>query len=336
MPASLRRSFATSLLLVGALALSGCGLRFDNPPDQLPHLDPGQAGISAATRAQEAISTAAENLSSDASLSPDLRAIAGSVRDQAAARLEAMGGLWTPWPSGSPTGASPGPTPLAVPENLNHLVQLLLDSGTAACNSAALAPRPTDAQLLAAVCAASLLDANHLAAAGKIAPEETGKTTQTPTKPQPDNPETPMKKITDRSLLEKMDNACAALDFARYRMETAASRLRNEDRNWALSRANNLAWDVDTLVRLGAKDVRSSQYALDFSQLRDQKAAIRLLNQADSDAFAAHLDVIGLLPPASKNQENLRDTWISAVKEDVFSQGRFGVESSQIFSQLWP
>ena len=112
----------------------------------------------------------------------------------------------------------------------------------------------------------------------------------------------------------------------------------------ALQRADSLAWDVQSLVDGGVEDVRDSQYDLDFPQIKTATDAIRLINQADADAFAAHLKIIGMISPtgaASKKSPDqalsvLRQPWINAAKSDVASQNRFGVPPSQILVQLWP
>lgn len=320
-------------LLAGTLGLAGCGLRLDTPPDALPSLDPGQAGISAVTRAQEAISTGADALANDGSQSAALRDAAGIVRDQAAQRLSVMGGVWNPWPSGVPSGAETGPTPSAVPGTVADLLQLLVDSGATACRSASAAPNRTDATLLAGTCAASALDANRLSVASGVAvPSLSAKDSAAP----PTNPDEPGVKIEDRALLDKLREAESALDFARYRAETAAAFLSGDDRAWALGRAEALSWEVQRLVELGVEDVRAGQYALDFETLADKSAAIHLLNSADADAFAAELEVLAALPPAGKDHPERRDPWIGAARDSAFSQARFGVPPATIFSQLWP
>lgn len=328
-----KTSLWVGALLVGTLSLSGCGLRLDTPPDALPSLDPGQAGISAATRASAAISAGADAIANDASQSEALRAVAGNVRDQAEQRLSAMGGVWDPWPSGTPQDAEPGPTPATVPGNLNDLLQLLVDSGATSCRAAGAAPEANEATLLAAVCAASSLDASRLAGAGGVqVPQETvsGEQGVNP------NPEGSLTPITDKKVLQTLQNAEAALDFARFRSETAAAFLTGDDRKLALERAQILSWEVQRLIELGAEDVRAGQYALDFETLKDKSSAVRLLNSADADALAAELDVVAALPPAGKDQPERREFWISAVRASAFSQSRFAVPSATIFSQLWP
>ena len=63
------RFLKLSLWLVAGFALTGCGLRLDTPPDALPELDAGQAGISAASRAEAAINAGSEKMAEDASVS---------------------------------------------------------------------------------------------------------------------------------------------------------------------------------------------------------------------------------------------------------------------------
>ena len=132
MPSS-RTTIATSLLCLVAISLSGCSLRYDNPPDALPQLNSGQSGISRATRAEEAISTAATSLSSDGSVSAGVQQVASYIADTSASQLSAMGGVWNPWPEGRPDGAQSGPAPVEVPSNLKSLLLLLVD--TSAKNS---------------------------------------------------------------------------------------------------------------------------------------------------------------------------------------------------------
>ena len=326
---------------MAGLALTGCGLRLDTPPDALPKLDAGQAGISAVSRAEAAINAGSEKMADDASLAPGLRAAIGTVRDLSATRLAAMGGVWQPWPQGMPEGADPGPQPSPAPGNVEDLLQLLVDAAATSCQAGARAPQAKDAQLLTALCAAQQLDASHLAgASGSPLPES-----KVPVDaPAGTNPEGSPEPIADRKNLQDLTAAQTALDFARFRMEVAAAHLNGDNRKWALQRASSLAWDVQSLVDGGVEDVRASQYALDFPQIKSAVDAIHLINQADADAFAAHLQIVAMIssPDAASKQapdqtlSALRQPWIRAVKDDVTSQNRFGIPPSQIFAQLWP
>lgn len=320
-------------VMVAMLCLGGCALRFDTPPDELPTLDPGQTGISAVTRAELAISTGADALANDAAQSAAVRDQAGKVRDQAEQRLTALGGVWNPWPEGIPKGAQPGPAPVPAPGTLTDLLQLLVDNSATACRAADAAPTPEATTLLAATCAANHIDAKTLSAVGGIpVPGQSAQVTaHTPT-----NSDQPLMPLKDRGVIEKLEAAGNALDFARYRIETAAAFLAGDNKTWALNRAEKLSWEVQTLVELGAKDERSSQYALDFSTLKDTKSAIHLMNLADEDAFAAELNVIAALPPTGKNEPERRAPWIAAARASALSQTRFGIPPAQIFSQLWP
>lgn len=321
-------------LLVATLCLGGCTLRLDTPPDALPSLDPGQAGISAVTRFDAAISAGADALAQDAGQTQAVRATVSQVRDQAEQRLAALGGVWNPWPQGMPPEAQPGPAPVAPPDNLPDLVQLLVDNAATACRSADAAPTGQAATLLTAACVANRIDANTLAGVGgiQVPPQSVAVSAQN----KPTNPDKPLMKIKERDQLEKLEAAESSLDYARYRYETAAAFLTGDNRAWALSRAEKLSWEVQELVNLGATDLRSPQYALDFSTLKDVKSAIHLVNQADTDAFAAELNVIATLPPTGKNEPERRASWIDSALASAQSQRRFGISPAQIFSQLWP
>ena len=326
---------------MAGVALAGCGLRIDTPPDALPELDAGQAGISTVSRAEAAINAGSEKMAEDASLTPGVRAAIGTVRDLSATRLAALGGVWQPWPQGTPEGADPGPQPSPAPGSVEDLLQLLVDTAATSCQAGARAPQANDAQLLTALCAAQQLDASHVAgAAGSKLPEPKVPVDE----PAGTNPEGPTEPLADRKNLQKLIKAQTALDFARFRMDVAAAHLSGNDRQWALQRADSLAWDVQSLVDGGVEDVRSAQYALDFPQIKTAPDAIRLINQADADAFAAHLEIIGMISPTGAASQKSpdptlsarRQPWISAAKGDVASQNRFGVPPSQIFVQLWP
>lgn len=326
---------------MAGVALAGCGLRIDTPPDALPELDAGQAGISAVSRAEAAINAGSEKMADDASLTPGVRAAIGTVRDLSATRLAALGGVWQPWPQGTPEGADPGPQPSPTPGSVEDLLQLLVDTAATSCQAGARAPQANDAQLLTALCAAQQLDASHVAgAAGSKLPEPKVPVDE----PAGTNPKGPTEPLADQKNLQKLKEAQTALDFARFRMDVAAAHLSGNDRQWALQRADSLAWDVQSLVDGGVEDVRAGQYALDFPQIKTAPDAIRLINQADADAFAAHLEIIGMISPAGAAPQKSpdptlsarRQPWINAAKGDVASQNRFGVPPSQIFVQLWP
>lgn len=326
---------------MAGVALAGCGLRIDTPPDALPELDAGQAGISTVSRAEAAINAGSEKMAEDASLTPGVRAAIGTVRDLSATRLAALGGVWQPWPQGTPEGADPGPQPSPAPGSVEDLLQLLVDTAATSCQAGARAPQANDAQLLTALCAAQQLDASHVAgAAGSKLPEPKVPVDE----PAGTNPEGPTEPLAERKNLQKLKEAQTALDFARFRMDVAAAHLSGNDRQWALQRADSLAWDVQSLVDGGVEDVRAGQYALDFPQIKTAPDAIRLINQADADAFAAHLEIIGMISPTGAAPQKSpdptlsarRQPWINAAKGDVASQNRFGVPPSQIFVQLWP
>lgn len=325
MPSS-RTTIATSLLCLAAISLSGCSLRYDNPPDALPQLNSGQSGISRATRAEEAISTAATSLSSDGSVSAGVQQVASYIADTSASQLSAMGGVWNPWPEGRPDGAQSGPAPVEVPSNLKSLLLLLVDTSAQACRDANTSENPTNTALLAGVCAAKEFEAWRLANAAGL---EIPAAAKPFTLPQ-SNPEGNPAKVKSEAGVKALSQAVAALDFSRYRTETAAAHLSPENRLWARNRAEALTQDVDYLVRRGAKDPRASQYSVDFSTLDQPQVATHLMVQAGIDAFAAHLQATQYLPVKQ------RALMLESVKNDVYALRHFEVEPSQIFSQLWP
>lgn len=334
-PRCLPRASTTKvgLAIIATLLLSGCTLRLDLPPDALPSLSPSQTGISAITRSEKAIGSGADTIANDSSQAPGVRAVAEKIRRHSASRLAALGGVWNPWPQGKPHGAQSGPPAKPIPRNLPDLIQLLVDNSATACRVADAATDTATTTLLVADCAANQLDAKNLAAiSGTKLPVSSVSVSPNPF-PDPQPTEIPIK---DQAILDKLQENVSALDFSRYRLETAAAFMTGDNKSWALSRAQTLSWEVQSLIDLGAADLRTSQYPLNFSAIKNSSAAIQLVNRADADAFIAELGIAGILPPAGKNQPERRQAWIEAAMASAQSQSRFGIPSDRIFSPLWP
>lgn len=114
--ARLRRPAAfarAALLIAAALALTGCaGLRVESPPPTTPPADAlEQARQRQAETAAEIASTADAAATTAADpVGPVLRVVAAA----ATAQLDALGGVWEPYPGETPTDA-PAPTGAAEP-----------------------------------------------------------------------------------------------------------------------------------------------------------------------------------------------------------------------------
>lgn len=84
--------------LAASLSLSGCAIKFDQGKPELPAREPIQVARDSAADLQEAIRVGAEKLAGEANTSDAAKKALTRLAEVSKARLDALGGVWNPWP----------------------------------------------------------------------------------------------------------------------------------------------------------------------------------------------------------------------------------------------
>lgn len=278
-----RRALGAALL--AALTLTGCGLRLETPPPEVPTADAvEQARQDAALVAAQLHDVAG---AAAAAADVELGAVLTAVQAASTAHHEALGGVWEPWSGAGPEATAypdapttPSPTPAATPQEVLDL----LEQGAAAARADALDHDGELGRLLAAVAISRTWLAVDLGRALSVEPERLPATPQPPPEPGAVDPQT-----------------SRALDAARYAFEVVAARSSGPQRESAVTRAEQLALVAGAVDP--AEDEREVAY--DVTGTADAGAPERAL------AGAAELDVVGayvaLLGTAAEDRETLLD-----------------------------
>lgn len=237
----------TVILLV--LALTGCSLRLDTPPPEIPTADAAETLRAELAESTESLATLARAAGKDDSgedaASSELLALA----DASAAHLEALGGIWTL----PPRPDDPSPTPEPDPSASGEEVLAALTEAAAQVQEALAEPvwEPDTATLLASI--ALYRDAALVRLADALG-------TDAPAPAEPDG-----------TLPEQLDAAtaplCRTLDALGYAYEVQAARSSGDQRERAVNRAEqNRALAEQVAVLAGydgaADDPRQASYAV--------------------------------------------------------------------------
>ncbi|MGO3796480.1 MAG: hypothetical protein ACTJGR_05095 [Pauljensenia sp.] len=166
-PGASRRTRAALVGLVAvctAASLTGCDLRFEASPGDLPELTGVAALRDAAARSETAAQARAKSLSAKATACESCREVLEGIASDSTARLEALGGVWDPWNGATPEGAeSPAAVadaPLEVGEFATWMALSARRDLLAATDADIEGP---DARLLASAALGRLASAQHLA-----------------------------------------------------------------------------------------------------------------------------------------------------------------------------
>lgn len=220
-----RRALGAALL--AAVTLTGCGVRLETPPPEVPVADAAEEVRQQAARAASELHAAARSARTAAD-EPEVVEVLVAVETAAARHHAALGGLWEPWPGAGPDAtASPGPdaTPTPTPaDSTPGDVLDLLEESAAAARDGAIDQAGELGRLLGSVA----ISRTHLAAdlGGAL-----GVDVQTlPAAPLPAPEPGSVDPGTSR-----------AVDAARYAFEVVAARSDGGQRDAAVARAAQLA-----------------------------------------------------------------------------------------------
>ena len=147
-----------------ALALTGCELRLDEP-------DPSPAPPSAAEQVRQREALRAHAFAALAGTDPVLAGLA----DHATVQLDALGGVWEPWPGdGAPPTPPPAPRADIAPHDPASALEALAATTPEVCDAAASADEADDALVYGSICLSRRLDrwalAETLGEAGPVIP----------------------------------------------------------------------------------------------------------------------------------------------------------------------
>ncbi len=274
------------ILLV--LALTGCSVRLDSPPPEVPTADAAEtvrAELAESTETLITLARAAAGEEGGEDASAELLALA----DASAAHLEALGGIWTP----PPRPDDPSPTPEPEPTATGEEVLAALTEAAGQVQEALAEPlwEPDTATLLGSI--AVYRDGALVRLAETIGSEA-------PAAPEPDG-----------ALPEQLDAGtaplCRTLDALGYAYEVQAARGSGDERDRAVARAEQsraLAEQVAVLAGYDgtADDPRQVSYAVgeDLSET---------IGTWRAQLVPAWLTLIG---PASAGDRSVLLTWTRA------------------------
>lgn len=261
-PAPARRRWRPTAPAAGALALvtvllalTGCSVRLDTPPDPVPTPDAAESLRAELAESTETLitlahaaaeDTARENAGEDGNTATaELIALA----DASTAHLEALGGIWTPPPRPEDPSPTPAPEITATPEDV-----------LTALTEAATGVQEALAEPLWEPEAATLLASIALYRDGALTRLASALGTEPPARPEPDG-----------HLPEQLDATtaplCRTLDALGYAYEVQAARSSGDLRERAATRAEQrraLAEQVAVLAGYDgtADDPRQASYAV--------------------------------------------------------------------------
>lgn len=232
-----RRLPAAALACALVLAAGACTLRIGpETPDALPSASQAEAQRDALARQTALIASTARAVAQSTGQEE-----ASALQTTTAAQLEALGGVWEPWPSGAPSGY-PTASPVATADasaGTQDLVSALTDGVSAARAAALEAQDPRQACLYAALAVSWSVS---LEALSPGAVERVPRTPSTLGSPLP-------------------GTVLVAYDAARYALEDVSARASGDIRTSNRQEAAKLRAVVDVSLSLGGRDGRRPSYA---------------------------------------------------------------------------
>ena len=237
----------TVLLLV--VALTGCSLRVDSPPPEIPTPDAAEALRAELAESTATLADLARAAVEGDGVADDVSAELLTLADASTAHLEALGGIWTP----PPRPDDPSPTPEGETTASAEEVLTALTAAATQVQEALAEPlwEPEAATLLAAI--AIYRDGALQRLAGALG-------TDPPATPEPEG-----------TLPEQLDAAtaplCRTLDALGYAYEVQAARSSGDPRERSITRAEQsraLAEQVAVLAGYDGtdQDPRQVSYAV--------------------------------------------------------------------------
>lgn len=160
---------ATGLLLTGCSSLEAAGIYLEDAPATLPQLSAEQFAHQSIARHDQALADALDKWTTDSSASdcPACQDAVTRFADNCEARIQAVGGLWQPWPQGTPDNAQ---TLAPIPPVEPQVTELVRQGITSAVTDLRMAAQVDSATrpLVAAAAMGRVADSFALAAAAQI------------------------------------------------------------------------------------------------------------------------------------------------------------------------
>ncbi|WP_413450623.1 hypothetical protein AA0Y32_03160 [Georgenia phoenicis] len=254
--------------LLVALTLTGCGVRLETPPPEVPTAD----AVEQARQDAALVAAQLRDAPGAASTDADVQEVLEVVGSASAEHAEALGGVWEPWPGAGPDAtaypqdpATPEPTATASPEEVLDL----LEEGAATAREDALTHDGELGRLLASVAISRTWLATDLARALGTEAE------RLPAEPLPAPEPGTVDPATSR-----------AVDAARYAFEVVAARSSGAQREAAVERAEQLARVAGAV----APEEDERDVAYDVSGATSERA---LAGAAELDVVGAYVALLG-------------------------------------------
>lgn len=243
----LLRGVGVAALVVALTGAAGCELRLgEGSPAALPSASVTEASRDALARQATLISTTASVVSVSAGAADSSQTTA-ALTTTAQAQVEALGGVWEPWPTAVPTTyptATPAAT-AAADATLEDLTTALSDGIALSSQAALTAEDAASARLFTAITVSWAVSLEELLP-GTISTDDAWAGREGPT----------LTKALPGELL-------LTYDAARYALEEVAARspLGSDERNRATTEAEDARTLVFASVALGGDDPRLPAYA---------------------------------------------------------------------------
>ncbi|MCV2396115.1 ferritin-like domain-containing protein [Actinotalea sp. M2MS4P-6] len=291
---------ASAVLLAAAL-LGGCAaLRVESPPPTTPAADEVEQ-----VRQRQALATTVllDELALVPSGEPEVDAVLADVADAAETQLDALGGVWVPFPSATPEpDTSTGPTTEPGPVDPEQIVALLADQADSARTDALTTTDGRLARLVAGIALnRTLAGAALLTALGTPEGSTPESTTTDAVTAQPTT-------IPAGLSASALGPAIVSEDALGLVWEVVAARSRDQARQEAVDlavahRARAEAWAEAAGVAGTADDPRDASYDLpDAVADPGASEADRLAAAAEleTDLTAVWVDLLGRASPGSR------------------------------------
>ena len=313
-----RRTWGIVALLVAATAVAGCSWRVETPPPDWPSPDAVTVmRDQAAEREQAVIDAIAAPAGAGIPQSVVLDEIEGSA---APVRLEALGGLYVPYPD-----ASPSPTASAVPSDVAGVVATARDGHLA---DALVADDPDLAQLLTAAGLSHALSSWYATwvedrVAGATLPVVEERLISTPVIADP-AVLPPEGATTD---VETLAALVLAHDQARYTYEVLAARAPEDERTQWLARRDLQDARAQALADLpDVADERAAVYVLSPEQTGDSAERLATASQIENTLGATYAELAVAAGPEDK-------PWLLGAAFDAYAQAAaFGEPSAAVWA----
>ncbi len=304
-----------SALLLGALLLAsaaGCDIRRETSPSPTPTAGQYEQLRNEAAQEEAGILNALDRVPAG-----DERWNAYLVDEEtrfANAHLNALGGVYVPFPTASPTAS---PTATVAPPTPADLVIAAAHARDADLSDALVADDPELALVLASI---GLSHAEVLAVSAYRGLIDSGNAPLAAERPAPGDAFAtlvPSSTALDETTLEGI---IVSHDYASYLYEVIAARTSGDARTQALARSRIHAKRADDLVALASADPRNAAYVIDHDRLAsvdDMNTLARETEAGIADRYITAFSAVASLGDAGRADR----AWLISAAFDALVQG---------------